>query len=99
MLVLIDFFQTTLFSQVVMRDLDLLTDIINNLKIIRDNKLRKLFTKGRKYRKNKAICFGKDTFDIIAGLNEPIEAWCIIYGNGNNFFNEWKLKMILKVDS
>ena len=71
--------------------------LTSNLKIIRDDKLRKLFTKRPKYQENKTTLFEKVKLLIIAGLNEPIKT-CINHDYVINLFNEWKSKAFQKVD-
>ena len=58
--------------------------LTSNLKIIRDDKLRKLFTKRPKYQDNKTTYFEKVKLLIIAGLNEPIKT-CKIVSNQKRF--------------
>ena len=62
----------------------------DNLKIIRDNKCRKLFTKEPKFQENKTVYFQKAKLNILSGLNEPVEVWYIKHGHYKNLFNEWK---------
>ena len=47
---------------------------------MRDNKLKKLFTKGPKYQESKTISFGKAKVDFIACLNVSIETWYTKHG-------------------
>ena len=70
-----------------------------NLKILRDNKLRKLFVKRPRYQEKKTIYFEKAKLVIIADLNESIESRCIKDGYDKNLFTEWKPNVIQKKDS
>ena len=72
--------------------------ITGNLKIIHNNKLRKLFSKGPKYRENKSFSFEKAKSNIIAGLNTCIESWCDKHGTTTSAFSEWKQQVLTKVD-
>ena len=45
--------------------------------------------------KAKPFCF-KVKLDIIGGLNDSTEPWCIKHDHGSNF-NEWRLNITLKV--
>ena len=60
----------------------------DNLKITRDQKLRKVFTKMFICRENKIILFEKAKLDITSGMNESIESWCTGHGYSGNVFNE-----------
>ena len=63
-------------------------NLIDNLKITRHKKLRKLFTKMPKCQENRIILFEKAKLDITAGMNKSIESWCTKYGRSRNLFNE-----------
>ena len=53
-----------------------------------------------KYRQNRKFFYEKAKVDIVAGLNESIEAaWCIKHDHAKNLFNEWKSNIIQEVDS
>ena len=63
----------------------------DNLKIIKNNKLRRLLTKGPEHRESKTTSFEKAKFDIIADLKE--------YAQDKNLSGEWKSNIIQKHDS
>ena len=72
--------------------------ITGNLKIITNNKLRKLFSKGPKYREGRNISFDKARENIISGITSCIDSWCNKHGYNSATFLEWKTTVILKVD-
>jgi len=54
--------------------------LTGNLNIIENSKLRKLFSKGPKYREKKTILWEKTRESIKNGINECIGKWCDKYG-------------------
>ena len=59
--------------------------LAGNLRIIRDNNLKKLSSKEPEYGENKTFSFGKIKLDIFAALNGSIETWCTKRGYDKNY--------------
>ena len=69
----------------------------DNLTIIRNNKLRKLFFEGPKYRENR-IDYQKAKESIITPINSCIQSWCDKHDITTPSFPEWKQAVILVID-
>ena len=72
--------------------------ITGNLKIISNNKLRKLFSKGPKYRESKTINYNIARESILSGITSCIELWCNKHGVSTSLFSEWKQIITHKID-
>ena len=72
--------------------------IIGDLRIVGNNKFRKLITKGPKYKETNNISWEKAKSTIIKGLNDCIDTWCSKHGIDKSLLMEWKDKVINKVD-
>ena len=72
--------------------------VIGDLRIIRNNALRKLFIKGPKYREVRPINLEKGKRCILEGLDNCI--WSCRYKNGvdKSFFLEWTNNIKVKID-
>ena len=63
--------------------------ITGDLRIISNSNLRKLFSKGPKYREPKSINLNKAKECILDGLAQCIDNWCNKYGINKVLFSEW----------
>ena len=63
--------------------------VTGDLRIIENNTLRKLFTKGPKYRPPQPIDFEKAKTCILNGLATCVNNWCNKNGIHESFFAEW----------
>ena len=72
--------------------------VTGDLRIIRNNVLRKLFIKGPKYRKVKLINLEKAERCILEGLNNCISSWCYKNGVDKSVFLEWTNNVKVKID-
>ena len=72
--------------------------ITGDLRIIRNNKLRKLITKGPKYREPTNISWDKAKSSILDGLNETVEHLSNKYGINKVQFSEWKNEILASID-
>ena len=73
--------------------------ITGDLRIVENNKLRKLLTKGPKFRESEGICWNKTRESIVRGLNESIKKWIDSKGFPSSLFTEWKNKIIADLDN
>ena len=60
-----------------------------DLRIIKDNALRKLLTEEATFRESKPINCNKARSRILTGLEECTQKWCDKNGVNKNFFSEW----------
>ena len=72
--------------------------VISDLRIVRNNQLRKFFTKSTKYRENNNISWQKAKSTITEGPNDCINTWCSKHGTYKSVLMEWKGKSIDRVD-
>ena len=72
--------------------------VTGDLRIVRNNKLRKLITKGPKYREPSSISWDKAKSSIIDGLNETVEHLSNKYGLNKVQFSEWKNEILTCID-
>ena len=70
--------------------------MIEDLQIIGKNKVRKVFTKGPKYRETNNILWLN--LLLIHGLSDCVDTRCRKYGIAKSVFKKWKGKVIGKVD-
>ena len=73
--------------------------ITGDLKIVQNNKLRKLLCKGPKFREKENICWDKARESIMVGIKNAIKKWTEGEGLPNTLFNEWRNKVLEKVDN
>ena len=72
--------------------------LTGDLRIVKNNKLRKLIIKGPKYRENKGISLNKSKMNINSALDDYIGKFCNKNGCNEQTFTEWKLKVLEIVD-
>ena len=64
--------------------------VTGDLRIIKNNKLRKIICKGPKFRETKPISFEYAKNNISNGLNDCIRSWCDKKGIPEESLTEWK---------
>ena len=72
--------------------------VTGDLRIIKNNALRKLFIKGPKYREVRPINLEKAKRCILEGLHNCISSWCYENGVDKSFFSEWTNNVKVKTD-
>ena len=72
--------------------------VTGDLRIIKNNALRKLFIKGPKYREVRPINLEKAKRCILEGLHDCISSWCYKNGADKSFFLEWTNNVKVKID-
>ena len=72
--------------------------VTGDLRIIKNNALRKLFIKGPKYREVRPINLEKAKRCILEGLHNCISSWCYKNGVDKSFFLEWTNNVKVKID-
>ena len=70
--------------------------LIGKLNVVKNNRLRKLFTKGLKL--CVAMCWKKARANIITSLEDCIDTSCVKNGQFNSILIEWKQKIIETLD-
>lgn len=73
--------------------------ISGDLRIISNNVLRKIFTKGPKYRQNKPVNLEKAKCCILNGLEDCVDTFCNKHDIHKSVFNEWINKIKAKLNS
>ena len=73
--------------------------ITGDLRIVQNNKLRKLLVKGPKYRESNGICWNKARESITNGIRDSIKKWIDSEGLPSSLFTEWKNKVFECVDN
>lgn len=73
--------------------------ITGDLRIVENNKLRKLLVKGPKFRESEGICWNKAKESILQGINDSIKKWADSKGLHLSLFTEWKNKLCEHVDN
>ena len=73
--------------------------VTGNLKIISDSRIRKIVSKGPKYRFPSYINFDKCREEIASALNDFGNRWCKREGVEDNAFKEWKRSIFTIVDT
>ena len=63
--------------------------VTGDLRIIKNNKLRKVFSKGPKYRENQPINFETSKDYILTGLDDCLDNWCNRNGVNKTIYSEW----------
>ena len=71
--------------------------ITGDLRIVKNNKLRKLLCKGPNFRENEMINFDKITDEINSGLEEYVVNWCKKENKNKTCLDEWKSCVLQKV--
>ena len=72
--------------------------VTGDLRIIKNNALRKLFIKGPKYREVRPINLEKAKRCILEGLHNGISSWCYKTGVDKSFILEWTNNVKVKID-
>ena len=70
----------------------------DDLRIIKNNALRKLFIKGPKYREVRSINLEKAKRCILEGLHNLTSSWCYKNGVDKSFFLEWNNNAKVKIN-
>lgn len=73
--------------------------ITGDLRIVRNNKLRKLLCKGPKFREKESICWEKVRETVRVGIIDAIKKWTELESLPKSCFDEWKEKVFELVDS
>ena len=73
--------------------------LTGDLSIVENNSLRKILSKGPKYREPKKINFIKAREHISIGIEKCIEKWCCKKALPLEILSEWKQTVLEKVDS
>ena len=73
--------------------------ISGDLRIVENNKLRKLLCKGPKFRESEGICWNKARESITNGINDSIKKWIDSKGLNTSLFTEWKIKLFKLLDN
>ena len=72
--------------------------ITGDLKLVRNNKLRKLLIKGPKFRESEGICWNTVRDSIRKGIMESVDKWADSKGVHRSLFTEWRNKVFEIVD-
>ena len=72
--------------------------LTGNLSIVKNNALRKLLTKGPKYREPRNINFQKARDNIVSGLQDCIDKWCHKKGLPPHVLSDWRNTVLELVD-
>ena len=72
--------------------------VTGDLRIIKNNALRKLFIKRPKYREVRPINLEKAKCCILEGLHNCISSWCCKNGVDKSFFLKWTNNVKVKID-
>ena len=72
--------------------------VTGDLRIIKNNALRKLFIKGPEYREVRPINLEKAKRCILEGLRKCLSSWCYKNGVDKSFFLEWVNNVNVKID-
>ena len=73
--------------------------LTGDLSIVENNSLRKILSKGPKYREPKPLNFGKAREHIVTGLDNCISKWCNKKGLPIDILKDWKYAVLEKVDN
>ena len=73
--------------------------VTGDLRLINNNNLRKIFSKGPKYRESKTINFEKARTCILSGLEECVNKFCSKHGINVSFFAEWIANIKEKINT
>ena len=72
--------------------------LTGNLSIVKNNKLRKILSKGPKFRETRGLNFYKAKESITEGINDCIKNWCAKKNSNKALLQEWKHKVLELVD-
>ena len=72
--------------------------VTGELRIIKNNALRKPFIKRPKYREVRPVNLEKANRGILEGLHNCISSWCYENGVDKSFFLEWTNNVKVKID-
>ena len=72
--------------------------VTGDLRIIKNNALRKFFIKGPKYGEVRPTNLEKSKCCILEGLHNCISSWCFKNGVDKSFFLEWTNNVKVKID-
>ena len=73
--------------------------LTGDLRFVKNNKLRKLISRGPKYRGPEPVCWDKAKASLLSGLEETIIALSEKLGITKSAFQEWKNLIIDNIDS
>ena len=73
--------------------------ITGDLRIVQNNKLRKLLCKGPKFRESDNISWQNAKEAIVLGINNAIKKWTEVDGLPASYFKEWRYKVFQLVDN
>ena len=72
--------------------------LTGDLRIVKNNKLRKILSKGPKFRQTQGLDFIKARQHILKGISECINNWCSKHKINENLLQEWKIRTMELVD-
>ena len=72
--------------------------ITGDLRIVDNKKLRKLFSRGPKYRESKKLDFVSARSEILRGLDDCIDKYCDRQGMNVSVFNAWRGEVLKAID-
>ena len=72
--------------------------LTGNLRIVNNNKLRKILSKGPKFRETRELNFCKARESIVTGINDCITKWSTKNNTNKAVLQEWKNKIFELVD-
>ena len=73
--------------------------ISGDLRLVEDNKLRKLFTKGPKYRERKLVDWDVIENDLLSSVSECAKAWCDKNKKNQTVLKQWVTTVSSKIKS
>ena len=73
--------------------------VSGDLRIVKNSKLRKLLTRGPKYREPTPLDWGKARDEIVDGVNKCVSNWCNKKGIDESVLQEWVSKVMQSVDT
>ena len=72
--------------------------ISGDLRIVRDNKLRKIISKGPKFREPQKLDWDKARDSIKSGITDCVSSWCAKHRKNKNVLLAWQTEVNSKVD-
>ena len=73
--------------------------VTGDLRLINNHTLRKIFSKGPKYRESRTIDLHKAKTCVLKGLEECVNGFCNKHGIHKSYFNEWISNIKIKINS
>ena len=73
--------------------------ITGDLDIVADEKLRKLLSKGPKYRESENICWNKVRTSLLSSIDESIKKWSKLDCVSASVYSEWRNNVIIKINN